>query len=546
MSTPYIPETAPFSTSQRAWLNGYFAAILTGGNGEGGATMPALALDQPSATLAAPVAEEDFPWHDSSLPLAERLQLASEKPYARKLMAAMAQLDCGACGYLCQTYSEAIARGDEKDLTKCSPGGAETVKTIRQLMQIEAATPSTVTTVTPTPVTTTQGSAMTATPAATPAKEIPGSSRDNPLSARLVSSTLLTHPEAPKDTRHVVIDLLDSGLKYEPGDSLGILPQNDRDLVSAIIDLLGATGGEMVTLATGKRTSLRHALTCEFTLGRSRPDLFTLLAQHVTAADEKSALEQVIAADENPLATADLAEVLERFPSARPPLADLLATLSRLQPRLYSISSSQKAHPSEVHLTVGVVRFESLGRWRSGVASNFLGVRSLPGDEVRVFLQASPKFRLPADPQTPVIMIGPGTGIAPFRAFLEERAATGAASRSWLFFGNQHFEYDFLYKDELSQFLECEALTKLDLAFSRDTAEKVYVQHRMLEQGAEIWRWIEDGAHLYVCGDAKRMAGDVNRALQTIAKSHGGLSAEAAEGFTAKLAKEKRYHKDVY
>jgi len=199
-----------------------------------------------------------------------------------------------------------------------------------------------------------------------------------------------------------------------------------------------------------------------------------------------------------------------------------------------------------VHLTVGVVRFETLGRWRQGVASNFLGVRSLPGDEVRVFLQASPKFRLPADPSTPVIMIGPGTGIAPFRAFLEERAATGTKGKSWLFFGNQHFEYDFLYKDELAGFLDCGALTKLDLAFSRDSAEKVYVQHRMLEHGAELWRWIEEGAHIYVCGDAKRMAGDVNRALQTIASQHGGLSAEAAQQFTSQLAADKRYHKDVY
>lgn len=187
-------------------------------------------------------------------------------------------------------------------------------------------------------------------------------SRNNPFSARLVSNNQHTHPESPKDTCHVVIDLLDSGLQYEPGDSLGILPQNDHDLVSAVINLLGKTGGETLTLANGKRTSLRHALTCEYTLTRSRPDLFNLLAQYVSAADKKAALEQIIAGEENPLASADLAEVLERFPSAGPPLDDLLRVLARLQPRLYSISSSQKAHPSEVHLTVGVVQFETLGR----------------------------------------------------------------------------------------------------------------------------------------------------------------------------------------
>jgi sulfite reductase (NADPH) flavoprotein alpha-component len=547
MTIPCIPETAPFSLPQRAWLNGYFAAILTGGNGSSnGHSHTEMALSLPAMAVA-PVAEEEFPWHDPALALPERLKLAEEKPHARKLMAAMAQLNCGACGYLCQTYSEAIAAGTEKDLTKCTPGGGDTAKALKQLIQLELANPSSVAATAATkPASNGSLSSNGRNASVTTAKEVASYSRNHPFSARLVSSSQLTHPESPKDTRHVVIDLLDSGLQYEPGDSLGILPQNDHDLVSAVIDLLGKTGGETLTLANGKRTSLRHALTCEYTLTRSRPDLFNLLAQYVTAADEKSALTQIIAAEENPLASADLAEVLERFPSARPPLDDLLGVLARLQPRLYSISSSQKAHPSEVHLTVGVVRFETLGRWRQGVASNFLGVRSLPGDEVRVYLQPSPKFRLPDDPKAPIIMIGPGTGIAPFRAFLEERAATGAKGKSWLFFGNQHFEYDFLYKDELSHFLDCGALSKLDLAFSRDSAEKVYVQNRMLEHGAELWSWLQEGAQIYVCGDAKRMAGDVNRALQSIASVHGGLSAEAAQQFTVALAKEGRYHKDVY
>ncbi|HEY2416165.1 MAG TPA: sulfite reductase subunit alpha [Pirellulaceae bacterium] len=541
MITPYLPETAPFSSPQRAWLNGYFAAIFTGGNESSlGAAQVAFG-PPPQSSAAAPAAAEDFPWHDPALPLSERLQLAEGKPHARKLMAAMAQLDCGACGYVCQTYSEAIARGEEKDLTKCSPGGAETAKSLKQLLSIEAASPTSSSS--SAPITVAQPTTLISS---SRSESTISYTRDNPLSARLVSSTQLTHPEAPKDTRHVVIDLLDSGLKYEPGDSLGILPQNDQDLVSAVLDLLDLTGGETVTLASGKRTSLRHALRCEYSLTRSTPGLFALLAQHVTAPDEKIALEQLLAAGENPLASADLAEILDRFPWARPPLADLLGALARLQPRLYSISSSQRAHPNEIHLTVGVVRFETLGRWRHGVASNFLGVRSLPGDEVRVYLQSSPKFRLPADPSTPIIMIGPGTGIAPFRAFLEERAATAATGKSWLFFGNQHFEYDFLYKNELSQFLDRGALTKLDLAFSRDAAEKIYVQHRMLEQGAELWRWLEEGAQLYVCGDAKRMAIDVNRALQSIAAHHGHLSPDAAQQFTTKLAKDGRYHRDVY
>lgn len=534
MTTPFIPESAPFSSDQRAWLNGFFAAILSG-KVEGGPTAVAGPAPPPS-----PPVEEDFPWHDAALPLAERLRLADGKPYPRKLMAAMAQLDCGACGYVCQSYSEAIARGEENDLTKCSPGGMETAKALKQIVMTAAAEPAT-------EMPPAAGSPAVAKPSPAPDEAAaPAFNRNHPFVARLVSSTRLTHPEAPKDTRHVVIDLLDSGLTYEPGDSLGILPQNPHDLVAAILELLDKTGGETVCLASGKRTSLRHALTSEYTLGRCRPDLFTLLAAHADDPSEKQTLEELTQSDANPLLTADLAEVLERFPSARPPLERLLESLARLQPRLYSICSSQRAHPTEVHLTVGVVRFESLGRWKSGIASNFLGVRSLPGDEVRVFVQRSPKFRLPAESGTPVIMIGPGTGIAPFRAFLEEREALGAAGKSWLFFGNQHFEYDFLYKQELSRFLDSGALTKLDLAFSRDGAEKVYVQHRLVEQGAEVWRWIEEGAHLYICGDARHMAVDVEQALLTVAAQHGKLSPEEAKQYLSALAKAKRYHKDVY
>lgn len=546
MTFPFIPETAPFSPQQRAWLNGFFAAFLSGntkpGAGKAGGAAMAPTLVPP--TSAAIALEEEFPWHDSSLPLVERLQLADGKPYPRRLMAAMAQLDCGACGYLCQTYAEAIARGEEKDLGKCAPGGGDTAKTLRQLVSLEVASPTHAAPAVP--VSPLVPSSPATLRESNGSARAPLYGRENPFPARLVSSQRLTDLEAPKDTRHVVIDLLDSGMTYEPGDSLGILPVNCYELVKAVIDLLGCTGGETVRLASGKKTSLRYALSNEYTLGRCRPDLFQLLAKHATDANERTALESLVGGEENPLLTADLAEVLERFPSARPPLEDFLGTLSRLQPRLYSISSSQRAHPNEVHLTVGVVRFESLGRWRSGVASNFLGVRSLPGDEVRIYVQSSPKFRLPAGPATPVIMVGPGTGIAPFRAFLQERGATGASGKNWLIFGNQHFAYDFLYRDELSGFLDRGTLTRLDLAFSRDSLEKVYVQHRMLEQGAELWRWLQDGAHFYVCGDARRMAVDVEQALQSIASTHGQLSAEAAKQFTTVLSKEKRYHKDVY
>ena len=218
----------------------------------------------------------------------------------------------------------------------------------------------------------------------------------------------------------------------------------------------------------------------------------------------------------NFLGTADVVDALRRFPSARPPLAAFIASLGRLQPRLYSISSSLRVHPAQVHLTVGVVRFESQGRWRNGTTSHFLGVRANPGDTIPVFIQRSPKFRLPENPDTPVIMVGPGTGIAPFRAFLHEREAIGAKGRNWLFFGNQYIDLDFLYRKELDGFLDRGILSRLDIAFSRDKAQKVYVQDRMLEHAGELWRWLEDGAYFYVCGDAKRMARDVDQMLYRV------------------------------
>lgn len=522
MSTivPVIPESAPFNPEQRAWLNGYFAAILSG---QGAAPM------SPATPLAV---EEEFPWHDSSLPLTERLSLAAGKPLERQLMAAMAQLNCGACGYLCQTYSEAIARGEEKDLTRCTPGGSDTAKTLKQLLAIGGpkanGKPSGV-----------NGHAV-ATPPATKY------SRTNPFPAKLISNDRLTQLDAPKDTRHVVIDLLDSGLEYQAGDSLGIWPVNCPELVAEVVQQLGVATDTPVKNADAKTKTLAELLASEVTLSRSKIELLELLASQAQADEDRSTLAAAIADGGGELLGHDIAELLARFPSARPPLEDLLAALAPLQPRLYSISSSQRLNSQQVTLTVGVVQYESQGRWKNGVASHFLGVRSLPGDEVRVFVQQSPKFRLPAEPTTPVIMVGPGTGIAPFRAFLQERQALGVKGPAWLFFGNQHFEYDFLYRDELSGWLDQGYLSRLDLAFSRDQAEKLYVQHKMLENAAELWQWLGRGAQFYVCGDAKRMAVDVDQALQAIVMQQGGKTAAEAKQYVAQMAKDKRYHKDVY
>ncbi|MEX2175593.1 MAG: sulfite reductase subunit alpha [Pirellulaceae bacterium] len=517
--SPLIPDTAPFNPQQRAWLSGFFAGVLGAGQGEGASG---------STSTLAPVADEDdHPWHDAALPLGERLALAKGKPLASRLMAAMAQLDCGACGYLCQTYSAAIATGDERDLTRCSPGGNDTAQALRRLVAIEP-------------------------PAAAKQQPVASSadaskySRTQPFTAQIASTTRLTHIDAPKDTRHVAIDLLDSGLTYEPGDAIGICPVNCPDLVRGVLGVLGATGDEPVAVEGGSAKPLRDALSHDFTLARARPALLELLAKSASDPQEADQLRELAATEGGPLAGADVCEVLERFPSARPPIGDFVATLQRLQPRLYSISSSQRKHPGQVHATVGVVRFESAGRWRNGVASHFLGVRSSPGDSVRVFVQPSHRFRLPADPATPIIMVGPGTGIAPFISFLQERAATSATGQNWLIFGNQYFDLDFLYRESLDQWSATGLLTRLDVAFSRDTAEKVYVQQRMLEQGGQLWSWLAAGAYFYVCGDARRMAPDVDADLKQIAADHGSLSPDEATAYVARLAKEKRYLKDVY
>jgi sulfite reductase (NADPH) flavoprotein alpha-component len=370
-------------------------------------------------------------------------------------------------------------------------------------------------------------------------------SRTNPFTARIHSVTRLTHPDAPKDTRHVVIDLLDSDLTYEPGDALGICPVNCPDLVQGVLDQLNATAQETVSVS-GIQSRLSEILSTDFALARASPPLLDLLANSAVDSEEKHQLAEITAGDGEPLAGADVCEVLERFPSARPKLTDFVASLAPLQPRLYSISSSPRKYPRQIHLTVGVVRFESAGRWRNGVASHFLGVRSSPGDEVRIFIHQSPKFRLPSDSTAPIIMVGPGTGVAPFIAFLQDREATGATGKNWLFFGNQHFEFDFLYREHLDRWADNGLLTRLDVAFSRDSAEKIYVQHRMLQHGAELWAWLEAGACVYVCGDARRMAPDVDAALNQIVAAHGCMSREDAQAYLARLRKQSRYLKDVY
>ncbi|HTE19136.1 MAG TPA: sulfite reductase subunit alpha, partial [Armatimonadota bacterium] len=344
------------------------------------------------------------------------------------------------------------------------------------------------------------------------------------------------------------LDLADSGLSYEVGDALGVYPENCPELTEAVLTALRATGDEPVALADAPSLAAREALAQRcFRAGSG--ELLPLLAGWAADPTEARRLRALAEDDsEGFLDGHDLLDLLHLFPSARGPVSELVAALPPLQPRLYSIASSPKANPGQVHLTVGVVRYgrEGCSRTRKGVASTFLGERAARGAEVKVFRQPAHGFRLPADGGTPVIMVGPGTGIAPFRAFLQERGAVGARGKNWLFFGDQRRDTDFLYREELERFHTGGLLTRLDLAFSRDQAEKVYVQHRMRESAAELWKWLREGAHFYVCGDAQRMARDVDATLHHIVAEQGRLSEVDAKAYVGGLKRDGRYQRDVY
>lgn len=526
MSVSLIPESAPFSTEQRAWLNGFLSGWLgvSGeANGAAGLNGAAVAGLLPGVPEELAEAAEDFPWHDPGLPIVERMELAEGKPLERRLMSAMAQLDCGACGYLCKTYSEAIAAGDEKSLTLCSPGGGETAKALKKILKESGGAKS--------------GSSATA------AKPAAVGTRQNPAVAAVKHIRNLNGEGSAKHTVHVEIDLNGSGVDYRVGDALGVYPTNCDELVAAVVEALGAQGDEMVTSPADQSLPLADALRRDCDLAMVQEELVELLAAQVVDPQEQATLQQII--DDDACDQHDLLDVLQLAASARPPVQEVVDRLPRLQPRLYSIASSPAAHPGEVHLTVGRVEKELRGRDRKGVASTMFADRLKPGDQVRVFIHAAHDFTTPAKADAPMIMVGPGTGIAPFRAFLEERIASNAPGKNWLFFGDQCCATDFLYREELEPLVEAGKL-RLDTAFSRDQAEKIYVQHRMKEASAELFQWLQEGGYFYVCGDAKRMAADVDKALHEAISEHGGLSEEQAAAYVAQLRDQGRYVRDVY
>ena len=367
--------------------------------------------------------------------------------------------------------------------------------------------------------------------------------KEAPLTATLSVNQKITGRNSEKDVRQIEIDLGDSGLRYQPGDALGVWYQNDSQLVKELVELLWLKGDEPVTVE-GKTLPLSEALQWHFEL---TVNTATIVENYATLTRSESLLPLVgDKAQLQQYAAATPIVDMVRFSPAQLDAEALIGLLRPLTPRLYSIASSQAEVESEVHVTVGVVRYEIEGRARAGGASSFLADRVEEDGEVRVFIEHNDNFRLPANPETPVIMIGPGTGIAPFRAFMQQRAADGAQGKNWLFFGNPHFTEDFLYQVEWQSYVKEGLLTRIDLAWSRDQQQKIYVQDKLREQGAELWRWINDGAHIYVCGDANRMAKDVENTLLEVIAEYGAMDAEAADEFLSELRVERRYQRDVY
>jgi sulfite reductase (NADPH) flavoprotein alpha-component len=537
-----VPDSAPFTPEQRTWLNGFFAGFLE----LGGAGITALSSEANAALMSGlvpaakgPLDDGDngqAPWHDQTLPLAERMKLAEGRPLRRRMMAAMGQQDCGQCGYNCEDYSNIIFLRKEERLNLCVPGGKETARMLKTLYQEleeapdagEATRPSPAATVADRPV----------IPAA-PAER--GHSRDHPVEVAFHSRTRLNKPGSEKETWHLEFALDGSGLDYTVGDSFGIYPTNDPALVDGVIKAIDAPSDFPI----GGRT-LRAVLQDSVSLGVA-PDMLFQLISYITGGERRQKAK-ALASGEDPdgdAATLDVLAAIQKFPGIRPDPEAFIESLDALQPRLYSIASSLKTNPGRVALTVDAVRYDISGRTRLGVASTFLANRIESGQRIKAYVQKAQAFCLPADPALPIVMIGPGTGIAPFRAFLHERMATKAPGRSWLFFGHQRRDYDFFYEDELSGMKAAGALTRLSLAWSRDGEEKFYVQDRMRQVGGELWSWIADGAHVYVCG-AIAMGKDVERALVDLIAAHGARTIDEAIAFVADLKKKGRYQQDVY
>ena len=543
-----IPESAPFSPEQRTWLNGFFAGLLSldGGFNPLSTAEAAALLQNGSAAPAArePLGDADdgeAPWHDPAMPLGDRMQLAESRPLRRRMMAAMGQQDCGQCGYNCEDYANAIFRKSEERLNLCVPGGKETARMLKTLYAEFGAIPAAKPAAIKPPPASAEEPAPHPALADVVAKPVARPPRDQPAEIAFLSRTRLNKPGSAKETWHIEFDLGGSAMGYAIGDSLGVFARNHPALVDAVIAAIGAPPDFPIA---GR--ALRDVLTDSSSLGIA-PDMLFELISYITGGERRQKAKDLArgADPDGDAATLDVLAALQKFPGIRPDPEAFIEALDPLQPRLYSIACSPKIEPRRIALTVDAVRYTLGERRRLGVASTFLAERIVPGTKLKAYIQKAQGFGLPTDPSAPIIMIGPGTGIAPFRAFLQERMVTEAPGRNWLFFGHQRRDYDFFYEDEVVGMQTAGLLTRLSLAWSRDGMRKCYVQDRMREAGRDVWSWIAEGAHIYVCG-AITMGRDVERALIEIICEHGARPAEQAATFLGELKKSGRYQTDVY
>jgi sulfite reductase (NADPH) flavoprotein alpha-component len=594
-TVPYVPDNAPFTPEQRAWLNGLLAGIFSSapqpaaetrpsrrvavlyasqsGTAEGmarklakelkaqghspalstlaGYTPAALAAESCALILASTYGDGDAP--DGVQPFYEQLCL-EHFPRMEKLSYAVFALGDRHYEHFCKFGKDLDARlaalGANRlaDRVDCDvdvdePFAQWKAAMIARLNE-EFSAPSK-----KAPAATKESgvlpSAAAIADSAPPAAQ--AFSRDHPLLAPVIDKRSLTHATSTKSTIHVALSIEGTGLRYEAGDACGVIPTNDLNLVAEILQKLRFNGNERVPSATAGTTTLHDALARERQITR----LSRRIVQGYAARGECAPLLDLLrpehqAAFEAYVYDRGLIDLLVEYPGVIDDPAELVALLPKLAPRLYSISSSPAAHAGQIHTTVAVVRFTAHNRDRGGVCSTFFADRTSIADRLPIYIQPNKKFKLPANPDEPMIMIGPGTGIAPFRGFLHERRALGHKGKNWLFFGERSAATDYLYRDELESMHADGHLTRLDTAFSRDSSRKIYVQDRMMEQAQQFWSWLQDGASVYVCGDASRMAKDVHGALCRIVQQQGAMSAEAAEEYVGTLKEQHRYHRDVY
>jgi sulfite reductase (NADPH) flavoprotein alpha-component len=604
-TVPFIPENAPFTPEQRAWLNGMLAGMFSSatlvaaqetqsshriavlyasqsGTAEGlarklakelkaqghvpavstlvGYTPAALAAEKYAIFIASTYGEGDAP--DGVQAFFEGLCLEHFPRYENLVYAVFALGD--------RHYEHFCKFGRDLDLKLAALGAnrlsnrvdcdvdvdapfAEWKAELLPRLIVFATGQKTAVTIPISGVHTKEQSfELTSTSIGLPAsggQHAPASkfSRDNPLLAPLVEKKDLTCSESSKSTLHLAFSIEGTGLSYEVGDACGVVPQNDLNLVAEVIQLLRFNGNEQVSCGKSGATTLHDALTHHLQITRLTRNM---VSEYATRGKCAKLLELLVPEEQAKLNQfiygRGLIDLLLDFPGVVEDPAELVAMLPKLTPRLYSISSSPAAHAGQVHTTVAVVRYNSHNRERGGVCSTLFADRAAVSDRLPIYIQPNKKFRLPKDPDAPMIMIGPGTGIAPFRGFLHERRSLGAKGPNWLFFGERSASTDFLYRDELDAMRADGHLTRLDTAFSRDQQDKVYVQDRMLEQAPEFWSWLQNGASVYVCGDASRMAKDVHTTLQTIVEKQGGMALQAAEEYVDAMKEQHRYHRDVY